>query len=1544
MFDDAGPPQPAPPPPMEIAPVAQTLTGMEEPDDFDDPPARQQNPNEFDVERALKRQAVIFVDNYDRHNPPERTEDMLQITIKIDGGYDATKTGCAFGSLIVANATLCGVLEMFIRVTETLVKPTMSKQELDGLMDHEREELYSPKVIVRLWRGQNENSGCSAYTIYIKGGRKDPRLSAKIDERFTLLKETPLENIEFQPLASILRNYAIYCYGKAVGNTTEKLKFLEIFSYQSTKYLLSGKKFKLDGGDGDDCVSDMRSYVPDGDYILVQNQFYFWECIREVPFFWIGRSLLEDAVSKLMHDVARTLRHGIQECITNISSIAEKYAAHWARWMTADEAKKHQADSEARAAEANRREGLLAEEAAAEEEERGTKKRKSVVPFSLIQRERAEVRKLEKSRLIDSYDRIWTLNVRAMRHFQYLNGPIEAVTEAYKMLVRDVEEAGERLSDDNLDDYFNEVLANPSVQARLPNAILGAWSQMREPKISHRYPFILHWSGHADIVSEIRKNFLDLFGSIFGNDNCTAMSIELNMMRLTSTDIGRVMPQNSIFQGPASAGKTRTAEIIKKMSCPGTIVCNAIQSSDKAEAVAINPFDFAMQIYTDTGERLTKDPKTLSAKEQETVTKEQILRSDQKMDYTVHAAKATEKNGDMFLARDVVHIECWQRGPTAYVSNRGLGKAEMRARVQEFQIGIATTQAMNMMSSVIAEGIDKSLSDGQAGVFGKKDVSTDEMILENDMEGRSYQAAALMNGIYKHVVENDRHFTMPADIIALQLVRWMSEEYRGMQKMSNSVRNPRRMEGCLKKIHANAFLRAYALLHWMLGGKYKFDPTKRDCFYINNIGKYLRDLAQQQIGSTCEAIHAVATMLPDLCDEILARILKTIQRDFLQIADFNLTTKGGRAKLCEALHGRGSSSSSKVQFKKEKKQSPFATATQPGQGNAQNNSEQLINPNYIEYHTELTPEQFCKSIATKTGVGVEISSDAVHQKLFQDEKGKLLKDWGVSGVRPDNAAVGEDGSDAVELENCGLVLKPINIFQGTDLKSADQFMNSFAEDPAKPQILRFGYHKAKNIDGEEEYIYTFAASLFDGNDNCKSPAALLKQIIEEKLPYKNQMVSGIPEIDAEQIKLYIERHHPDALDDEEEYARLKEHYAEVGIPIHGHFLDYTDHVVAQEFCIRPTAESHATFSFSNPRFDNMNDEKLIVNVIEDVHANNAYIPPNRTAARARTVAQSSGYEQILDHLRRKKEVTIGVSMDMLAWWPLAHRYRWTKAQLIEMVLREPRALVATWASYKAHYKLFMPVLMKNETRRARLREFARKMDLNPEEKISSWLRRIVSKIAQKSANDITKLCRRVYPVARAEAENIRDDHPSLRLLSAFLSFGIPVNDDFAPRALETSKIAAIDHEHPTEELAVIITAMETSKLFGGDVLMLNDIATDGVEVRKLADANKVFNQQRRRNEAENDAAFLERCEVEAREQRILAPGFVNPRAETRPIYKPRNSTMLSGSDAMRALGRMFGRPRGMRRQPTVEWECPPANGANPPQRLPTNDGFDLGSE
>jgi hypothetical protein len=499
-------------------------------------------------------------------------------------------------------------------------------------------------------------------------------------------------------------------------------------------------------------------------------------------------------------------------------------------------------------------------------------------------------------------------------------------------------------------------------------------------------------------VSEIRKSFLDFFAALCGGDNCTTMGIELNTMRLTATDLNCIMPGNEIFEGPASAGKSRMADIIKKISCSGTIVGNTIQESAKSGMIAVNPFDFATQIYSDMGAAMTKDYKTLNAQEQEKIMTLQIRISDQISEYTTFASKALEDRGaDAFQARDSVHIETQYRGPSAFICNKGFSKPEMRARVQEFQIGLATTRAINMMSSVVSESIDKSLADKAIG-GENKDVATEVMIMENAEEGKSYQAACIMNGLYRHIIEHDRYYSMPAEIIALNLIKWLAEEYRGMQRMSNSVTNPRRFQACTKKIHANAVLRSYALMHWMDGGKYKFDPTKKECFYINNIGNYMHDLSQQQIGSTCEAIHAVATMLPDLCDENLARIFKTIGRDFIKCSGYDLNAKGGRSQFMEKLHGPGAPMNGKVMFAREKRQQQQqqqSSGSSGGGGQTFGGNEHWINPNYIEYHTDMTPEQFCASIASNIGIGMVVSSDAVHQKLFQDEKGKLLKDWGL---------------------------------------------------------------------------------------------------------------------------------------------------------------------------------------------------------------------------------------------------------------------------------------------------------------------------------------------------------------------------------------------------------------------------------------------------------------------------------------------------------------------------------------------------------------------
>jgi hypothetical protein len=276
----------------------------------------------------------------------------------------------------------------------------------------------------------------------------------------------------------------------------------------------------------------------------------------------------------------------------------------------------------------------------------------------------------------------------------------------------------------------------------------------------------------------------------------------------------------------------------------------------------------------------------------------------------------------------------------------------------------------------------------------------------------------------------------------------------------------------------------------------------------------------------------------------------------------------------------------------------------------------------------------------------------------------------VTGTRLPDSVIGDEGSEAVELENCGIVLKPINVCVGTRLRDAASFMRAFEEDTSKPQIMRFGYRLDTDAEGRKEYVYTFAVAMFDGTGNTESPASLLKQIVEVKLPYKNQMSTGVPEIDNERIKLYIELNHPGV--SAEEKIRLEERYHRLGVPIKGYFLDYTDRTQQVEFVIQPTDQSPDNFTFKNPRFTNSCEEKNIISVIEDLHSRNAFV---RDQASHEVDERISGFGRVLDSLRRKETVTMGLSMDMLAWWPLAHRYRWTTRQWVDEVLREPRAMV-----------------------------------------------------------------------------------------------------------------------------------------------------------------------------------------------------------------------------------------------------------------------------
>jgi hypothetical protein len=467
----------------------------------DEAPAQtlvQPPPDEFDPIEALKHQAIMFVPRYEDHNPRETTSNMLVITIKIDGVYDTTKKDCTFGSLVVKAPQYAAFLEMFIRVVEPFIKPPCKKDQ-EEMLDSEKADMHNPKVIFRLWKGQTECNAHSAFSIFIRGARTDGILRDKIDTRFRDLCKGDPANVHGLSLQALLSDYLSYCFGKRVGSTTQKLSFTQVFSYGATKALLAGKKYTLEGLDGD---PDTRTYVPDGDYVLMQNKFFFWDCIQDVPFFWIGRSLLDQALDELFRGVTKTLRTDFREDIHTITSIAASNSKSWGRWMTPDEAKKKAAQARERAETEARDEGLTVQEIQANGGLESRKRDRASKSESLakIAMERADARKSEKTRIAESTDRVWVLFIRAMRHFQYLNGPIEAVTEAFKLLEKEVEESGKYLTDKELDDYFNCVFSHPSIQQRLSNPILGAWSHMREAQVSHRYPFVLHWGGKADMV------------------------------------------------------------------------------------------------------------------------------------------------------------------------------------------------------------------------------------------------------------------------------------------------------------------------------------------------------------------------------------------------------------------------------------------------------------------------------------------------------------------------------------------------------------------------------------------------------------------------------------------------------------------------------------------------------------------------------------------------------------------------------------------------------------------------------------------------------------------------------------------------------------------------------------------------------------------------------------------------------------------------------------------------------------------------------------
>lgn len=257
--------------------------------------------------------------------------------------------------------------------------------------------------------------------------------------------------------------------------------------------------------------------------------------------------------------------------------------------------------------------------------------------------------------------------------------------------------------------------------------------------------------------------------------------------------------------------------------------------------------------------------------------------------------------------------------------------------------------------------------------------------------------------------------------------------------------------------------------------------------------------------------------------------------------------------------------------------------------------------------------------------------------------------------------------------------------------------------------------------------------------------------------------------------------------------------------------------------------------------------------------------------------------------------------------------------------------------------------MDNEDRRARLREFARRMDLNPEDTITNWLKVIVTRIAPKPNTELLTIVRKAYPAVNINS--VGPDHPAIKLHDAFTSYQRESGDVSVVAKVDPRKISEIDHESPTEPLAVIIKAMEECASFGGSVLHAGDISNDRRIRLNLKGAGDTFDKERRRHGGEDDQAYNARMIREGRDSPVLRPVPTAAPRERREKYVSTNSQEVPDEVVRKNLRAVLaharGRGRDIQRQrgganERVRMEKAAKASAAVAAQGDSNGGFDLG--
>jgi len=1175
----------------------------------------------------LKRPIDSYLDETD-----QSFEEMIQITIKIHKNYVVRKMNC-FNSVLLEKRSVLNMLIAFVKTVQKCIS-------LDSGGEF--------SSYLRFWRNI-KNPTQEAYTILISGIGDD------IKNVFDELKKCSIDQTEGINLGAVLPYYLYTCIKKTKDHNLEEFdgdnfddldedefdenySFTDVFSFQNTLKKLNifdknqlkileqenflNSTFNL----SNDLNNINELYLPVSDYkIMNTSLFLFWESFGRLPFPWNGSNSFENKAVVIMREIEeeQSLFSIETPTLDLLYCERKKYRTDF---KTLDEIKKKEDELEEH--ERLEDEERLRDDKECESdgdiniEDGGTitttsqnkkkgrkrrkkkrKKKRNNNGKNYFDKDSLKDRSFELKNLSE---RIYRLPIQNLGEHQEFKNPVNLLRKIIKNMRKmeiefdqdgDLEMAKTKIQDE-INKVFNDFWVCNSIKDKMAPALLSIYKHFRSKRKKFK---LLLVDSECGLLGNILENLIKTARTLYGLKNTGFQFIMQIFSRDTAFNVFDELGLNVFICGAPSTGKTYGMKKVVKGSLNYNL--NTIIESNRANTGLQNKDNYAVDCHLDAGPFWTEDPKKLSIVQLSKLKEKLSEISESKMCYNVFIKN--DKTGDL-ESRTSYRIQNDNWGPTQIISNKPLKLPEAIDRFYNIIVGCNRSNSIIRLSRIAGE------------LFKNIKVHT---VLQDQMFEflKEIQADLGFYFLYDQVGGSKIEFNL---ITAMLVADFCLEKLNEICPFFED--NSRRFVMLMLLAITFGAYRTKALLCNLEGGIY----YNKD--FICNTAEFCEDFSKRMIIGYEEIIPALFFMIPQYIDKHMIDIIRVIKTKILKIEGKLETRKEIREYFQSVILDKNNNvddffvdfkrvSSSELHKRRQIDTISFNDDNSQMGGSSTpldfGIKQEYIDPNVITFGTELGKELLADEIQKHLkhdGIAVE----NIMEKLEKLKRMSILIEKRFTPVKtrdddyPDDTPI-YSGSDAAIIH----LMKELKY---------DKDYNELPDNKKiSRKILFFKYDKKK----PKSSIYRFPIQLFNNFTDDYSGYEILKKIIVEDLPFKNQGMSKfhnledknynkivvkaikVPNLETENLVIEPNEDSPEVFkiinpkfmttSDRAYYNLLLEFHKEVLPEINQDGKTLHDDLIANKYLIFETSLKHPGYVEHIKSFDL--DEEEFIKIINEEH-------------------------------------------------------------------------------------------------------------------------------------------------------------------------------------------------------------------------------------------------------------------------------------------------------------------------------------------------------